>query len=344
MSEAIISRRGWGEAGKPTPPELKTEYITANQTWNVPNHIGAITVRIFGGGGGSNNRGTHGGGGGGWMNNGDLEIANGTPIQITIGAGTISTGGTTSFGTYLSAAGGRAGSANRGGSGGSGGFGMGRGGDGYQFGGGGSLDHGGNGGIWGGGGGGSWGGNGGKYGGGGGGSTVGYGGEYGGRGGRSGLAAENGTNTIGNFNVSADCRGAGLAGASMNYTSNGYEGGGGGGGGYGGNGGDGGYGDDYLGLAGCGGGGGGYGGNGGDGGNNRYGGGGGGGYGLRADGGKNGGGGAGYYCPPNGDGGGGFGMWVGSSLTQFGSGADSASRYESSKAGIGGICIIQYYI
>ena len=70
MSEAIISRRGWGDAGKPTPPELRTETITAIGTtnWRVPNYRnGGIKVLIFGGG---VDGGNYGVGNGGAMNNG----------------------------------------------------------------------------------------------------------------------------------------------------------------------------------------------------------------------------------------------------------------------------------
>ena len=58
MSDAIISRRGWTNEGK---PQLITETITYNTNWTVPNHKGNISVRIFGGGGG----GWSGAGGGG---------------------------------------------------------------------------------------------------------------------------------------------------------------------------------------------------------------------------------------------------------------------------------------
>ena len=206
MSEAIITRRGYGPNGK---PELRTETITGSTTWVVPSAIRSnISVRIFGGGGGGN----RGGGGGGWMNNGEFNIAGGTSIQITIGSGGNrnggssgggTTGGTTSFGTWLSANGGEGDRGNNGGNGGSGGGGWGTGGGtGYQFGGGGSgseISDGdkdyaavcGNGGTWGGGGGagcryGYWGhgGHGGQYGGGGGGAAMYAGSGSGGRGSR----------------------------------------------------------------------------------------------------------------------------------------------------------------
>ena len=174
MAEAIISRRGYGVEGK--PKKLTSSAIVVNTAWKVPNGVSSIDVRIFGGGGGG---GLQSGGGGGWMNNGTIGVYEGQIINITIGKGGNSTnnsfknggsGGTTSFGTYLSANGGEGGKGQarrfEGGNGGSGGGSMyGNGGEGYQFGGGGAYStlsttttiqinrKGGNGGIWGGGGG-----------------------------------------------------------------------------------------------------------------------------------------------------------------------------------------------
>ena len=193
MAEAIISRRGGGSS---TGGNLQTELITSNKTWVVPAHIGNISVRLFGGGasGSAKTAGNYAwemyGGGSGWMNNGEFNnISNGSIIQITIGTGgsptatesggkyiynyTSKSGGTSSFGTYLSANGG---SGKDGGAGGGGSLasnyylytsGTVRGGIGYQFGGGGMCTYmeyysdkqgpnsciGGNGGTWGGGGG-----------------------------------------------------------------------------------------------------------------------------------------------------------------------------------------------
>ena len=186
VSEVVIVKRGNAIINRYVEPELKTLLITENTNWVVPEHVGNVSVRIFGGGGagwdmfmGST---SGGGGGGGWMNNGEYNLSNGTVIPITIGAGgnprskswdfsngghgvqVAQSGGTSSFGRYLSANGGRGGLAANGGDGGSGGGGallysyyagayggwcsVGYGGDGYQFGGG---SPGGNGGIWGGG-------------------------------------------------------------------------------------------------------------------------------------------------------------------------------------------------
>ena len=322
MSEAIISRRG--SSGGSGGGQLRTDVITGSTNWTVPNHKGNISVRIFGGGaGGDNQRG----GGGGWMNNGEFNISNEINIQITIGKGGHGyfnsmnsqyfsmVGGTTSFGTYLSANGG---SYSDGGSGG----GSSSGGTGFQFGGGGSTDsHGGNGGTWGGGGGAgslvyggtsrggnggtyggggggyasdssrtSYGGNGGTYGGGGGcnyGLNFGAGGEYGGNGGTSTINPENGTNTNSWTNVDnvggVLLRGWGRAGNTISLPTSISVGGtmisGAGGGGFGGNGGNC-IQFNETGLVtpivyACGGGGGGYGSNGGNA-NNAYGGGGGG--------------------------------------------------------------------
>ena len=125
--------------------KLQTELITRSTNWEVPNHYGNIYVRIFGGGGsGGEVSSRYAGGGGGWMNNGEFNISEGRVVQIVIGAGGIfpynrygTTGGSTTFGTYVSANGGNGGGygggwAIEGGSGGSGGGSEGRsGGGGY---------------------------------------------------------------------------------------------------------------------------------------------------------------------------------------------------------------------
>lgn len=228
MAEAIISRRGWSSEGKPPPTPtfvLTTKTFTSNTSWVVPNHNSFVSVRIFGGGGGGGYS-MGGGGGGGWMNNSDLTLSNGATIRITIGdGGTKSSsmrvdgnaGGTSSFGSWLSANGGSGGGCymfgdSRGGYGGSGGGGQ-YGGRGWQFGGGG-------------------------------GHTPGIGGPWGGN------AGENGINTMANSLIPSNDRGPGKAGGSSGldggggYGANGGNsdiamGGGGGWGksGYGGNGG-----------------------------------------------------------------------------------------------------------
>ena len=236
MSEAIIARGGKSgtEGGSEQEAILVTNFITNNCIWICPSDVinNEVSVRIFGGGGcGDGARGS--GGGGGWMNNDVLTISPGTSVSIFIGnggnyiSGGGRSGGTTSFGTYLSANGGGGSILGNGGDGGSGGGGAdsGRGGIGYQFGGGGSPR-----------------------------STVGSGGQWGGNGGRVGLIGVNGINTVGWTNVSkylndtyivgSGQRGEGIYGGGNGGGSGGFggcggSGYGGGGGGYGANGGNG---------------------------------------------------------------------------------------------------------
>ena len=161
MAEAIISRRGENNRG----PLLKTETIISNREWIVPAAINnEFSIMIFGGGGGGTTVTDESadylmgsGGGGGWMNTETLTLRENSSIYITIGTGGETkvgydygmignSGGTTSFGGYLSANGGEGATYNKGGNGGSGGGvgcrlyddSPGRGGTGYQFGGGGS--------------------------------------------------------------------------------------------------------------------------------------------------------------------------------------------------------------
>ena len=189
MGESLIIRKGGGlPGGMKLNKVFKTELIGINQNYIIPRAINnEISVRIFGGGAAG---GEEGGGGSGWMNNAIFtNLTPGQVIPITIGVGgriNGQAGGTTSFGSYLSANGGS------GGDGGSGGGGGQDGGNGYQFGGGGGGYNGGNGGKWGGGGGagsgisGTNGGHGGEYGGGGGGVGHRYGIGFGGNGGTYG--------------------------------------------------------------------------------------------------------------------------------------------------------------
>ena len=106
------SLSGWIVQGWAKRKTLKTEIITATKTWKVPDGIeGGVNVRLFGGGGAGS---TLGGGYGGHMNVKVLQLKANENIPITIGAGgtrdgssTSVTGGTTSFGAYLSANGGQ---------------------------------------------------------------------------------------------------------------------------------------------------------------------------------------------------------------------------------------------
>lgn len=353
---------------------LKTQIITEDTEWIVPETAdGIIHVRLFGGGAGGWTDGYGKNGGcGGCMAVGDFNIDPSSKVPITIGAGGTGstygdasklTGGTSSFGTYLSANGG---SASSGGSGGGGGGGSGdraTGGIGLNFGGGGGggSDNrnggaGGNGGEYGGGGGagclGAWESSGTTY-------AGGSGGTYGGSGGSTSRGApQNGSPGTDTRTLTLDFTGEGKggnagaigsggSGGGGGYGGNGGNGGGdnlnpygggGGGGGYGGNGGNGGTGGSYdsSAHAGGGGGGGGYGGNGGNGGNggdgNRYGGGGGGG---------------GGYGPTSTGGNGGSNGDSGEDATGYAAGGGASSRNSSgynSGNGTPGICIITYYV
>lgn len=280
MSDVIISRRGSSKSNKEI---LITEYIIHNQNWTVPDYAknNEFSVRIFGAGGTQIGPNSPLGGGSGWMNNDVFILTPGEIIPITIGEGdknasaygsTIhaNAGGTTSFGSYLSALGGGGKDDPNGGSGGVYWDYHPKGGCGYQFGGGcsGCNGWGGDGGVYGGGGGGGrncGGGNGGLYGGGGGGGydfytsfskaagnggtygggggvyygNAGNGGTYGGNGGRgySNKPSENGTNTVDWINIPDEVRGPAIAGNSYIDINNSYNSYGGGGGGFGGNGG-----------------------------------------------------------------------------------------------------------
>ena len=344
MSEAIIARGGRKGGGSGSDFHgLMTEVYTSSTMWLVPSNAvnNEFSVRIFGGGGGGS---PGGGGGGGWMNNDTLTLEPGTLIFINIGSGGESventmyagsqhpfwatSGGITSFGTYLSASGGSAPTIpendyrnqswynGTGGSGGAGGGGWLHGGRGYQFGGGGgSLDKG-------------SGGHGGPWGGGGGGATYGQGGTYGGNGGNITVASENGTNTIGWTNVGQELNGSYITGFGWGRPSL-YFTGACGGGGFGGCGGYG-----AISTSGRGGGGGGYGANGG---NGEYSsGGGGGGYGKGGYGGDYGI--SLWFDAPGGGGSYGRGGTQGKEGPLFGGGGCAGQD------GADGICIIQYYV
>ena len=234
LGEAVLTRIS-SRNKKSGVKKLITEIITENTNWVTPDDVidNSYTVRIFGGGGASSgnigfgdygtlhyNEGLSVGGGGGYMNNKTLTIKSREVISITIGKGGIfnsnesigNSGGTTSFGSYLSAAGGSGGSANSAGNGGSGGGGVWqtdassnnntsiKGGNGNQFGGGGFN------GI-----GGSWGGNGGTN-----------------------KISKNGTNTLSILSIDSDLTGEGLGGGNFGVDIGEI---GGGDGGYGGSGG-----------------------------------------------------------------------------------------------------------
>lgn len=355
MSEAIISRRG-NSTGSSTKNRI-TFQVIENTNWKVPEaYNSTFDIYLIGGGGAGGCGSTSlpgsiddtnvfgGGGGSGCMNNNIMQLVAGTMIPITIGSGGSrqvangvngNSGGTTSFGAYMSANGGEGGFGR--GDGGNGGAGGGAGsirndsyayagntgGQGYQFGGGGCGD------IFTAGGHRGWGG---PWGGGGGGYSSYYrngpqGGTYGGNGESKYASAEAGTNTIGWNNVFND--------GARDYTGSGIAGVGGnmntilpGGGGFGGIGGgvirDGSLRGSHYPRSG---GGGGYAGNGGWG--DLFGCGGGGGFGRDGKNANNGGGGGGGFAGGYGDGGNG--------------GCYSSYYRDSTESGNSGICIIQYY-
>lgn len=337
--------------------KYRVEEITQSTTWTCPSNIygnKAMVICVGGGGGGSN---AGGGGGSGYIRKEIVTLSPGTTYNIVIGAGgsggtdsngnnTVhgSNGGTTSFGSSLSAIGGSGGT-QRGGNGyAGGGGGQGPGGNGAYGGGGGGKNgqDGGNGGLYGGGGGGGGstsntqvgdtykggghGGTGGTYGG-----NGGNGGEYGPTPGEIGTPCTAFIYPYGKKLTIYNPPNGGAIGG-IRYDRNAA----GGGGGYGGIGGKGGSG---------GGGGGGYCSKGGNGGSNSPGGGGGGG-GYGGNGGNGGGGysvggGAGGFF---GDGGSG-GERSGEDGTYGGAGGGGV-YYLNGNAGNGanGVCLIIYYV
>lgn len=111
MSEAIIARGGKGSINSGSSNQLVTNIITNTTLFVVSDNVkdNKLYVRIFGAGGGGS---MFGGGGGGWMNNGEITVSPKESIQVTIGVGGVydggggGSGGSTSFGSYLSANGG----------------------------------------------------------------------------------------------------------------------------------------------------------------------------------------------------------------------------------------------
>ena len=371
---------GWVLQGWCKRRRLFTEIFTTSTTWTPPDDVTSVDVMLFGAGSDGGDEVTYvnnityeasGGGAGGHYNRAIIALKSSSSIPITIGRGG-SVGGTTSFGTYLSAHGGyfaRGCDGSSGGSGGGGGGssmsspeGSGKGGNGSYGGGGGAgktgqieQSTGGDGGIFSGGGGGGYdakGGSGHKQ------SLDGY--EYVYQGGNGNNESGNGGGGAGysEHGQDADTASGGRGGRGQNtvgmglefegqgkYGSSGTHRCGGGGGGYGGNGGNGIYG---------GGGGGGYGGNGGNGGDYDgvgqpwfpFGGGGGGGYGGNGGQGNiGGGGGGGYGLNGNGGNGGTKSSPNGTDGGIAAGGGGAAASDTTVKGGKGGngICIIRYY-
>jgi hypothetical protein len=104
-------------------------FTPANQgNWNVPAGVNTVKVRIWGGGGagGAGFSGAGGGGAGGGYAEGYCSVTPGQTYFVTVGnggAGAGTSGGNSSFGNLMSAAGGQAGNNGAAGSGGTGGAG-----------------------------------------------------------------------------------------------------------------------------------------------------------------------------------------------------------------------------
>lgn len=133
----------WVEAGAASGGKtLKQQVFTSSGTWTRPTGVNSVEVLLVGGGGGGSgalgtpSRGT--GGGGGEVKRRVIEVSD-VSVSVTIGAGGSggatgvagTEGGSSSFGAYLSCAGGEGGKIVRGGRGG--GEGSGGGGSSMQF-------------------------------------------------------------------------------------------------------------------------------------------------------------------------------------------------------------------
>ncbi len=120
-----------------TPGFSRQVIATASETWQVPAGVKLTRVRLVGGGGGGGGGSTSfggGGGGAGGYAEAILSVQPGQSVPIVVGAGgapsapnnTASTGGTSSFGSLISASGGQGGaSSNPDSHGGAGGTGLG---------------------------------------------------------------------------------------------------------------------------------------------------------------------------------------------------------------------------
>jgi len=77
-------------------------------TFTCPSGVSSVRVRCWGAGGGGSSSSSHAGGGGGGFAIGEFDVTAGTSYTVTVGAGGLpnTTGGTSSFGSLISATGG----------------------------------------------------------------------------------------------------------------------------------------------------------------------------------------------------------------------------------------------
>lgn len=110
-----VSVNGTMQYGAPTDlgPCISIQSFTSTGTYTAPAGTTRVMVQVLGGGGGSAGYGESGGGGG--FAEGIFQLAAGTSVSVTIGSGgsgvtyyaVAGQGGTTSFGSYISATGGQ---------------------------------------------------------------------------------------------------------------------------------------------------------------------------------------------------------------------------------------------
>lgn len=93
---------------------IMTYAQAGSYTFTVPSSVTSIRVRCFGAGGGGSNNVAYNGGCGGGFAMGVKTVVGGTSYTVTVGAGgaTATDGGTSSFGSLISATGGQGGSNN----------------------------------------------------------------------------------------------------------------------------------------------------------------------------------------------------------------------------------------
>ena len=121
MTRTVVAGSGGGSSGGGVPSNnnwasgtfgtgLIQVYGVGSHTFTVPSGISSVRVRCWGAGGGGcgSSSSYSGGGGGGFAMKTITGLTSGTDITVTVGAGgaVFTSGGTTSFGTYVSATGG----------------------------------------------------------------------------------------------------------------------------------------------------------------------------------------------------------------------------------------------